>query len=162
MLASESQLALWTKRDRKTVRAKLINLPHTIGDKSAKLYESDIALGILYGLDKNAAKGAISPQEAAKRLTVKRTEEIDLNMEVTRRERIPLEDVEEHNDAVLQNVAGIFKASEGKRLTPELIQEIFGELRRMDEILRDYSRKAHQPETREPEPENWEKDPMLE
>ena len=56
--------------------------------------------------------------------------------------RIPIEDVEEHNDLVLQNVAGILKAHEGKKLTAELIQELFAELRRIEEVLTDYCRKA--------------------
>jgi len=160
MLISEYQIAELTKTSTKTVRSRLIDLPHKPGPRNAKLYESHIALGVLYGVGAEYKKGIVTPQEAARQLTLARTKEIDLNMEVTRRERIPLEDVEEHNEAVLQNVAGIFKASEGRKLTPELIQEIFAELRRMDEILRDYSRKAHVIE--EPEPENWEKDPMLE
>lgn len=142
MLVNESDLALWTKRDRKTVRSKLIDLDFK-RDGNAKLYESHIALGILYGASGNSK--AVSQQEAAKLLTIKRTEEIELNMEVTRRERIPLEEVEEHNDKVLQTVAAIFKTKEGKVLTGELIQELFAELRRMEEILTEYCRKATPP-----------------
>lgn len=164
MLLSESQLAELTQRDRKTVRAKLMEVPYEDGPRNAKLYESHIALGVLYGVGADYKKGVVTPQEAARRLTLKRTEEIDLNMEVTRRERIPLEDVEEHNEQVLGNIAGIFKANEGKQLSPELIQELFAELRRMDEVLNKFCRKsvrADVPEPPEPEPETWEDDPLF-
>ena len=135
MRASETELALWTKRDRKTVRAKLVDLEHEIGPRGAKMFESHIALAILFGVDGSPSK-EITAQEASRRLTLKRTEEIDLGMEVTRKERIPLEEIEECNDAALQNCAGILKAHEGKTLTPELTQELFAELRRMGEIIR--------------------------
>ncbi len=144
MLISENQISEITHKDRKTIRARLMDVEFTPGERNAKLYESHVALAIIYG---QAGKDGVTPQEAARQLTIKRTEEIELNMECTRRERIPLELVEEHNEQVLQNVAGIFKASEGKKLSPELIQEIFAEFRRMDEILADYNRKAPPPAT---------------
>jgi DNA transposition AAA+ family ATPase len=149
MLASESQLALWTKRDRKTIRSKLIDVPFQEGVSKAKMYESHIALGVLYGVGAEYKKGIITPQEAARLLTVKRTEEIELNMQVVRKKRIPLDEAEEANDMVLQNVAGILKASENKKLTPELVQEIFAELRRMDEHLKKFARNAPVDETPE-------------
>jgi hypothetical protein len=156
MLASESQLALWTKRDRKTVRAKLINLPFENGPKGAKLYEAHEALLILHGTEKGQDANKLTAQEAAKLLTIKRTEEIELNMQVVRRERIPVAMVEEHNDQVLQNCAGILKAHEGKKLTPELIQEIFAEFRRMEEILQKFCRPAASLEETGETPDAWE------
>ena len=73
-------------------------------------------------------------------MTIKRTEEIDLNMEVLRGKRIPLEIVDASEDKAITNCAGILKASEGKVLTAELLQEIFAEFRNMGEALREHAK----------------------
>jgi hypothetical protein len=73
--------------------------------------------------------GEITNAEASRQLTVARKQQIDLEMEVTRGERWPCEDVEAIHETSLSNVAGLLKAHEGKTLTPELIRDIFTELR---------------------------------
>lgn len=88
--------------------------------------------------------GGMTPQD---RLAEKKTEQIDLEMEVKRRERVPVEDVEEHQDEVFQNMAGVIKAHEGKLLSPDLVQELFSEMRRLGEVLSGYTKKAGQPDT---------------
>ena len=60
---------------------------------------------------------------------IARRQQIDLEMEVLRGERWPSEDVEAIHETSLSNVAGLLKAHEGKALTPELIRDIFTELR---------------------------------
>lgn len=82
------------------------------------------------------AKGGGNLADANLRLAVAKEEQIRLDMEVTRKERIPLDDAEEYNDRALQNCAGILKAHEGKPLSPALIQELFAELRTMGEALK--------------------------
>ena len=67
--------------------------------------------------------------EAQRLLTVKRGAQIDLEMEVTRGDRWPKDDVEAIHEASLSNVAGLLKAHEGKPLSAELIRDIFTELR---------------------------------
>ena len=57
------------------------------------------------------------------------SEQVKLEMEVTRGDRWPKEDVEAIHETSLTNVAGLLKAHEGKPLTPELIRDIFTELR---------------------------------
>ncbi len=46
-------------------------------------------------------------------------------MEVTRKERIPLDVVEEINDEAFSNVAAMLKSHTGKFLTEELVNDIF-------------------------------------
>jgi len=67
--------------------------------------------------------------QAALELTVARKQQIDLDMQVTRRDRIPLDVVEQINDTALGNVAGLLKSHRGKALDDTLINDIFTELR---------------------------------
>lgn len=78
MKFSESQLAEITGMDRRTVKKRLDGLSFEDGDKGAKLYDSKEALRKLY------TQSAASPHDA---LSMKRIEEIDLNMEIARHER---------------------------------------------------------------------------
>jgi hypothetical protein len=63
--------------------------------------------------------------EAQRLLTVARRKQIDLEMEVTRRERVPLEVLEEINEEAFSNVAGMLKANTGKALTEELVNDLY-------------------------------------
>ena len=126
---STLELARLTDFDRGTVGRRIDHLPFEPGPKRAKLYDSAIALRVLYG---QAETGAVdettgmSPQDA---LAVTRKKEIELGMEVTRGERWPCEDVEAIHESALSNVAGLLKSHEGKPLSAELIRDIFTELR---------------------------------
>ena len=125
---STSELSRLTGATRQTVIRKVDGLPFQSGPKQAKLYNSEEALRrILIGDGEDE-----TPQN---RLAIKRAEEIELNMEVTRRQRIPLDDIAEINDRALQNAAGILKAHEGKTLTPEVIAEIFTAMRELGEAF---------------------------
>jgi HNH endonuclease len=75
--------------------------------------------------------------DASLKLAVAREEQIRLDMEVTRKERIPLDVIEAINDRALSNVAGLMKAHEGKTLDTVLIGDIFTELRTINEHLKD-------------------------
>ena len=134
-----SEISRLTGATRETVLKKVAGLSWTQGEYGARLYDSKAALRCIFLGDGQS----VSAQD---RLADTRTEQIQLQMESERKKRIPLEDVEEHNETVLQNCAGIFKANEGKKLTPELIQEIFAELRRMGEVLTRYCRRGSAPE----------------
>lgn len=57
------------------------------------------------------------------------TQQIDLDMEITRGQRIPLEDVSEVTNRVFQSIAGTLKANLNQLLTIEKINQIFAELR---------------------------------
>jgi hypothetical protein len=56
-------------------------------------------------------------------------------MEITRKERIPLEVVTSVNNEVDMAIAGIIKANVDKVLTRELINEIFSQFRNIPESL---------------------------
>lgn len=125
---SEVELSLLTGKTRATVRKKLDGQPFEPGAHKAKLYDSILALEILYGAQSDGG-GTISAAEAAKRLTEKRTAEIELNMEVKRKERIPIEVTETVNDRVFSNVSGMLKATIGKKMTAQIVNEIYSEFR---------------------------------
>ena len=69
-------------------------------------------------------------------LNVARHDEIRLNMEVTARTRIPLDLIEEIDERLHSNIAGILKSRRNKTLDEEALSDIFGELRQVGPMLR--------------------------
>jgi hypothetical protein len=65
-------------------------------------------------------------KKSIRQLNIARKNEIDLDMEIKRKERIPLEVVQAVNDSVDQEVAGIIKSS---GLPPDSCNRIFDQLR---------------------------------
>jgi hypothetical protein len=123
------QLADLTGMDRKTISNRLVGVAFvSTGDykNAAKLYEPRVALPAIY---RTASDENVTAAQAAVNLSVARREEIDLNMEVTRKERIPLGILCEINDETFSNVAGLLKSHAGKTLTEELVNDLFTELR---------------------------------
>jgi hypothetical protein len=132
---SINQLVLWSKAKRETVLRKLESLKHEDGPRGAKLYHVwDAARAILGGMDET--DGAMSAAEAARRLTIKRAEEIELNMEVTRKTRIPVETIEGIVRESVGQASGILKSSIGKVLTQEAVSDILAHLRDIPVALR--------------------------
>jgi hypothetical protein len=130
-----------TGKTRKTIRTKLQGVPYEAGKLSQKRYESKVALEIIYvGATEGANGAAITSAEAARQLTIARKEQIDLEMEVSRKDRIPLGTLEEINDRVFSNVAGMIKAHEGKTMTPQAIGDRLTELRSIGHAVREASR----------------------
>ena len=99
-------------------------------------YSSIQIKSLLLGTVENAGE-YVSPEEAARLLTIARRQEIDLNMEVTRKERIPLDDVTEVNEECLSDLAGLLKANSGKEMTEEVINDLFACARAIGSKLRD-------------------------
>ena len=128
-LLSINELHKLTGKTRATVTKSMDGLTFQPGPKSGKLYDSKLALAKLYGVAGEDGTGSVTAQEASRLLTIARRQQIDLEMEVLRGERWPSEDVENIHETSLSNVAGLRKAHEGKALTPELIRDIFTELR---------------------------------
>jgi hypothetical protein len=128
-LLSINELHKLTGKTRATVTKSMDGLTFQPGPKSGKLYDSKLALAKLYGVAGEDGTGSVTAQEASRLLTIARRQQIDLEMEVLRGERWPSEDVENIHETSLSNVAGLLKAHEGKTLTPELIRDIFTELR---------------------------------
>ena len=128
-LISQLEIAELLSTDRDTVRKKVAPLVATPGPKNAKLYESDKAIPLCLGLGGPQDGEYVDMAEAQRLLTVKRGAQIDLEMEVTRGDRWPKDDVEAIHEASLSNIAGLLKSHEGKPLSAELIRDIFTELR---------------------------------
>ena len=132
---SVNELAQLTRKTRATVTRRLDGIPFLDGPKSAKLYPSHVALEKIYQGDESGGE-FITNAEAPRLLTIARREQIDLEMEVTRKERIPLDVLEDVNDRAFSNVAGMLKAHEGKVLTTDGIADMLTELRSVSEVVR--------------------------
>lgn len=127
---SINELHQLTGKTRATVTKHLDGVSFKDGPKKAMLYDSQVALERLYRGESSGDDGEpISKLEAERQLTIARKNQIDLEMEVTRKERIPLDVVDEIDELALTNIIGMLKAQEGKTLSPELIGDILTEMR---------------------------------
>ena len=79
--------------------------------------------------------GRITTAEAVRQLTVEKALQVRLQNEITRKERIPIDDVSEVIDRVFRTMAAIIKSKCDKVLTVEVINELFAELRSFPDRL---------------------------
>lgn len=145
-LLSINKLSELTGKTRETIGKKLDGVPHNLGEgdkRPAKLYDSKVALEILYlgrradGGDEEGPARPITIQEAARDLSIARTEQIALAMQSARRERIPIEDVNGINEEIFLHVAALIKTNTGKPLTDELVNDIFAAMRDIGRKVKD-------------------------
>lgn len=124
---SVSEMSRLTGATREFVTKRLSKIPFTWADNGkTKSYNAREALRAFYlGED-----GAVTTREA---LEIKKAQHIDLQMEVTRGKRIPLDDIRELNDEVFQNIAGILKGALNKVFTSDRLEDCMAELRRFGE-----------------------------
>jgi hypothetical protein len=129
-----------TGKDRTTVDKALEGMPFNPGPRRAKLYDTRTALPrIYYGASSEEGdKNLISEGESRRRLNIKRGDQIDLDMQVTRRERIPLAVCEEIDERTFSNIAGVLKGHEGKTLSPALLTDLYTELRQLGQGVREW------------------------
>jgi hypothetical protein len=121
MRVSINELSNITGRDRHTIRKQLDSLPSINGKKGALLYDSKRALSVIYqagNLEDARAKHALS------QVSLNAVREEDL-----RKNRIPIEEILDVLDLTFQSIAATLKAAKFKKLTPELINEIFDKIR---------------------------------
>jgi hypothetical protein len=116
-----TKLSELTGVHRDSISKRLANLPFSAGKKGAKLYSSAGALAAIYKTDSLDAARAEQARSAAQ-LNALRAEEI-------RKTRIPIQIVHDTMDEVFQSIAATIKASKGKTLTIELINELFDKFR---------------------------------
>lgn len=108
-----------------TIRKRVANLsPDTKGK-----YDSVVALEAIYLGIVEKEGTFISTPEAVRQLTIAKKEEIDLEMEIKRGDRIPVADCLAVDNEVFQSISGTLKANAGKRLDEATTNEIFDGLR---------------------------------
>jgi hypothetical protein len=132
MQMSVNQLALLTGKKRETISKKLRLTPFEDGEKNAKLFDTQVVLPILYGVSPNEEEqGERLPTaaEASRDLNIAKKEKVKLDMEVLRRERIPIEDMNAINDEVFGNACAILKSHTGKPLDEQLVNDILAQFR---------------------------------
>jgi hypothetical protein len=110
-----------------TVRKRLAGLE---SDQNGK-FDRVTALGRLYvGED-----GEMTYSEVQKRLALEKTKQIQLQNEVTRKERIPIGIVMDIHDQTLQAMTATLKASVGKVMTVDRVNEILTGFREIPDKL---------------------------
>lgn len=114
--------------------AKLVDLPFEQKGR-AKLYDSKLALPRIY-LGNGSDPDAPTEAESRRLLNNRRRAQIDLDMEVKRKERIPLDVLEAINERAFSNVAGMLKAHRDKVLDENAINDLLTELRSVAEAVR--------------------------
>ncbi len=123
-LVTVNWLARHTGKDWRTISKRTAKLPRT-RDK----IDCATALEAIYcGMSEQSGE-FISTPEAVRQLTIAKKEEIDLDMEVKRGERIPVADCLAIDNEVFQSIAGTLKANAGKHLTEDVTNEIFDGLK---------------------------------
>lgn len=122
-----NQASRLTGKSPTTVTRRAANLPFLGGENgTAKKYEAPALLEALYcGGTGSGDSSAVTTEQAQKELAIARKQQIDLQNEVLRKERIPLEVVEQINQEAFANMAAMLKAHTGKTLTEELINDIY-------------------------------------
>ena len=132
-LLSIPQIVELTELARLTVQKRLGDMTFTLGKGkgSPKLFRASEALRrcIMGDISTGEPGEVITAAEAARQLTVARKQQIDLEMEVTRKDRWPKAIVLSIFGEGLDNVIGVIKAHEGKTMTATLIQDLLTEIR---------------------------------
>ncbi len=119
MQVSVYHLSELTGKHQNTIKKRVAQLAR---DKDGKVNASDALQCIYIG-------GSGTTEEVIRQLNIKRTQEIDLGMEIDRKERIPISDCLAIDNEVFQSIAGTLKANAGKHLTEDVTNEIFDGLK---------------------------------
>jgi hypothetical protein len=125
MKISISAASRLTGKHRSTISKVASELQSFPGRKGALLYDSrELLQGLYIGTD-----GAPTASEALRQLSLARAEQVRLQNEITRKKRIPLDLVMDILDQTLQAMAATLKATNGKVMTQDSINEIFADFR---------------------------------
>lgn len=129
-LVGIGELAALCDCDDRTVKKRLGAMPFEDGPRDAKLYQSKPAILKIMQVSEDQDGGRIpTVQEASRDLNIAKRDQIELQMEVLRKERIPLEDLDAINNEVFSNAAAVLKAHEGKTLDADLVNDLLGQFR---------------------------------
>ena len=116
-----SKISELTGIHRNTLSKRLADLQFEPGKKGAKLYSSEDALAAIYKTDSLEAARA---KQALSQASLNAVREEDL-----RKQRIPIQVVLDAIDETFQSIGATIKAAKGKKLTTELINELFDKFR---------------------------------
>src|SRR5262249_5094554 len=122
-----SEASRLSGKTRETVAKAARELAVREGPGNAKLYKGQDLLNSIYDSG--------SYLETARQLNIARKQQIDLDMQITRKERIPIDVIREVDNEVHMAIAGILKAHVDKVLTRDFINEIFEQFRNIPESL---------------------------
>src|SRR5437016_6274271 len=101
-LVSANWLARHTGKDWRTIKKRIDKLAH---DNRSRVDCATALEAIYCGLAENKGQ-FISTPEAIRQLTIAKKDEIDLEMEIKRGERIPIQDCVAVDNEVFQSIAG--------------------------------------------------------
>src|SRR6266700_6478887 len=116
-----------TGKDRRTIKKRLDRLPQDLKGK----FDSVTALEAIYCGTLTTENGFISTPEAVRLLTIAKKEEIELQMQIVRGQRIPIEDCTTAVNEVFQSLRGIVKAN----LPVEAANQVFDQMREVTKWL---------------------------
>jgi hypothetical protein len=125
---SKNWLAFCTGMHFNTIKKRLTGMD---SDRNGK-FDRVTALGRLYV----GEKGEMTYSEVQKGLALEKTKQVQLQNEVTRKERIPIGIVMDALDQTLQAMSATLKASVGKVMTVDRVNEIFTGFREIPDKLR--------------------------
>ena len=111
---------------RDTISKRLADLPFEAGKKGAKLYESTVALPLIYAVDNLEAARA---KQALTQASLNAIRE-----EVLRKERIPIQIVLDTMDEIFQAIGATLKNC--KELNPARVNELFAKFREAPKKLK--------------------------
>jgi hypothetical protein len=118
-----------TGKHHKLIKQLLDRVPFERGPKGAHLYESTVALPIIYNRVSSLEEARTRQAETAAKLNQIRAEALS-------KTRIPIDLVLSIHDQTLQAMAATLKAAKDKVLTVELINSIFADFRAIPDKLR--------------------------
>ncbi len=123
-LVTQRELEELTGKHRKALREMLQGVPFKPGPNRAHLYESTVALPVIYTEARSLEAARIKQAETAARLNEIRADELS-------KTRIPIQDVLDVNDQIFQAIASTLKAeaAKGRVLTREIVNELFEKFR---------------------------------
>lgn len=139
---SENALAELTGKARQTIRKHLVDVPYEDGPQRERLRDSKVALEKLYAPQGDGEDGFVSSQEAQRRLTLAKTKQVELEMEVTARTRIPVELVKQITETACSNIAGVLKAYRNKVFDEVALGDAMAELRGVSEQIKEWTNSA--------------------
>ena len=121
------QLSRLTGKMRETIGDRLHGLPHTLTN-GHKLYDTQAALELIY-IGKTGDDGGITEAESRRRLNIAKTRSLELDDEIKRKTRIPIDLILDLYAASYGQIVAIIKGQHDKLMTLDAINECFAALR---------------------------------